>query len=80
MWPRIFLGNGYHVRDTEYSSAKYGPCGVCRQRVSDVWLLSAPNGQTLFGHRGCLEQSLGFEDGVKRVFDVLHHARGELVS
>lgn len=53
----------YHYRLTSMgeSSAKYGPCEVCKQPVSEVFLQAKSRGpeyvstSTTFGHKECLE-------------------------
>ncbi|MEN6546604.1 MAG: hypothetical protein ABFE07_11215 [Armatimonadia bacterium] len=47
----------YYVRCLGASSVKYGPCEVCGEHVSEMWIRSNGSNDQVFGHRECLEKA-----------------------
>lgn len=43
------------MRTTGKSSDRYGPCEVCGQHASEVWIRRIHGGSYVFGHRECVE-------------------------
>lgn len=56
--PRQALGtemNGLRLRSTGHSSQRLGPCAICGEHVSEVFMRRTPDFQDyVFGHERCL--------------------------
>lgn len=50
----VTVGSPFCFKSMKDSSTRYGPCEVCGNPASDVWIKIQVRGHSVFGHKECL--------------------------
>lgn len=66
-------GKYCYIKFTESSSRRLGPCEVCGEYASDVWLRRMGPSAYAFGHRSCIEKKAKYVLEAAKKFKAIYY-------